>query len=165
MSIRNKLLAVEGIALSLTGILLYLSNREKEDWMRKRDSAQRYYDTVFRWMMNESEGMRLDQTLHEQGIQKVAIYGYGKLGELLYKKLQKIGVKISYIADVNKLLGLDPEINVPTFTPDRMGEAPEADIIIVTPVNDYDAIVKQIRDKGVETKCISLDGLVMNSLS
>lgn len=165
MSIRNKLLAVEGIALSVTGILLYLSNREKEDWMRKRDSAQRYYDTVFRWMMNESEGMRLDQTLHEQGIQKVAIYGYGKLGELLYKKLQKIGVEISYIADVNKLLGLDPEINVPTFTPDQMGEAPGADIIIVTPVNDYDAIVRRIRDKGVETKCISLDGLVMNSLS
>ena len=109
--------------------------------------------------------MRLDQTLYEQGIQKVAIYGYGKLGELLYKKLQKIGVEISYIADVNKLLGLDPEITVPTFTPDQMGEAPEADIIIITPVNDYDAIVKRIRDKGVETKCISLDGLVMNSLS
>lgn len=165
MSIRNKLLIIEGLALSAVGGLLYLSKREKEDWMRKRDGAQRYYDTVFRWMMNENEGMELDKTLQDQGLNRVAIYGYGKLGELLYKKIRKTGIEIAYIADVNRLLSLDPEIDVPTFTPDRLDEAPEVDVIIVTPVNDYDAIARSIREKGVTARCISLDGLVKNSLS
>ena len=90
----------------------------------------------------ENKGLTVEGYLKENGYRKVAIYGYGYIGKQLYGRLKREGVAISYIIDRNAEF-LDADVRVYALEPDL----PKVDLVIVTLVEQEQAVVEQIKEK------------------
>ncbi len=78
--------------------------------------------------------------LEAQGINTIAIYGIGMLGKALYELLKKQGINVVYgiDRDVNK------HIDGLRIVPPEKNFLEKADAIIITPINDLEAIRKEL---------------------
>lgn len=74
---------------------------------------------------------------------KIAIYGNGIIGKQIAKQLMLEGIQIVY--SVDKLSNVLCYDGVPVYRPDL--KLPQADIIIVTPLDEYADIKKKLENK------------------
>ncbi len=89
--------------------------------------------------------------LKKLDVKQVAIYGVGYLGKNLYLDLVEAGINVSYVIDRNKD-NWDQQCKI-YFPEDKV---PEIEMIIVTPVYDFDEI-KNFLDTKINTQVISLE--------
>lgn len=119
-----------------------------------------YYDMLSKWMELRLNHNSIAAYLKEQGIHKVAIYGHGKIGILLYQDLAEDGMKVEYFVDGQ----LQPDYysigNTLVTIPERLSLAPEVDAMIVTPSYDFDVIEKKCKKNGYEGAIFSLSHLL-----
>lgn len=108
------------------------------------------------WLYLRQSGKFLDSYFKDNMIESVAIYGMGVLGERLYKELLDSDISIVYgidrAADSKRIMGLE------IF---NTGEhkLPNADAIVVTPVQDYWRIVELLEHK-TDAAVVSLEDIV-----
>lgn len=118
---------------------------------RKND----FYLFMRNWVELHQSGMSIADNLLNQDISKIAIYGAGKHGKMLYNELKSTEVKVTYWIDQNNrdetiegcpVMGLDSEL-------------PQVDAVIVTPYREFQSIEDLLKEK-TNAQMIPLDILV-----
>ena len=85
----------------------------------------------------------------------MAVYGLGMLGASLIMELKRDGIAIQYGIDQDVYKGR--EYDFPVYG--LQDSLPEADLVVVTVGYAYDAIRKQLEEKG-DFKILSVDELL-----
>ncbi len=74
--------------------------RVKEAKVKKLNNDFReYYEVVSRWIILKNSGRKPEEYFRFHGIKRIAIYGAGPLGEMLYQELFGGEVQILYVVD------------------------------------------------------------------
>ena len=102
--------------------------QDKELWRRR-------YTISDAWLRNVLSGNTFIRHLKENRMKRIAIYGFGKYGKMLYREMKKQKIPVACIIDQNA--GKISE-NVPACTLDDLQES--LDIVIVTVVADIEAV-------------------------
>lgn len=155
------LTGVIGAAAGIWGI----RKVRKELAIKNKDVERmsRYYDLVLNWIDGLYGNMNIAEYLKKNGWQKVAIYGNGTMGFLLYEALKKSAVNVEYFIDKNaKEITLDID-DIHTVSIEEIGKQKCVDVIIVTPIHVYDAIKTDLWKNNIDIPIISLDTIVLEA--
>lgn len=147
----------------------HLVDKYKKEVKKKKESQQieelnkvidknvHYLHLLDQWMMLREKGYLLENKLFDAGYRKIAVYGYGIFGRHLESEFIQNKVTIEYIIDQQK-----DKINadIPVYSPQE--DLPEAELVVVTAVCEYDEIYKKIREKS-NCKMISLETLIFET--
>ncbi len=107
-------------------------------------SYRRQNNYLRKWIDSQNAEGGISGFLSKEGVESVAIYGFGYWGELLYQELSRSDCPVSYIADRNANRKKNSTIEI--YNPDEKYDL--ADSIIVTVINGYNPIVKKLYEQG-----------------
>lgn len=110
------------------------------------------YNLMVRWMTAAQNHKSIADTLSEQGIHSVAIYGMGEIGTLLYNELKDTEIAMPYAID-NGGAYAELEIRRSDDTLDSV------DAIIVSVIYAYDEIKSDLQGK-FDGKIVSLEEII-----
>lgn len=135
---------------------------EKEDiaeYQRKKqsDRLKKHCEILNHWLMNLQKGSTVGRYLAELGFHKVAIYGFGDLGQRLYQELLSGEVQVVYGMD-RRVVSEDPAFTILT-APDA---AREVDAVIVTAMIAFPGIAATLRET-LNCPIISLEDVIYRS--
>lgn len=122
-----------------------------------RNDAYSYshrYRTLRDWLYKKTITRPIDRHLRKNGYKKVAIYGMGEIGQLLFWELRNHGITVQYAID-NDADKLFPEI--PIIKPTDTLSAVDAIIVCVPYAFDE---IKQTMAKKTDAPIISIDQLI-----
>ena len=110
-------------------------------------------ESLIQWVTIEHEGKSLPGLFHEMGYSIVAIYGYGQLGKMLERILDKSGIKVACIIDrvFNETKGY-------YVAPGPLDK--EVDAVIVTNTFYYEEIREGLLKNGCKAEIRLLDELL-----
>lgn len=155
------------IGTALGGGLGYLAgNWKKESEPEEAEEEKHvrlvaYYDILTRWMTNKQDGLNIADYLTKKGYRKVAIYGHGKIGILLYGELrEKADLKVECFIDTmteEKFKSIDGIFSLPIFEVDLYKQV---DAIIVTPTFVYEVVEKDLRAQSYQGDILRLDSIL-----
>ena len=109
--------------------------------------------TLKRWLENRNQNKTFSDYFHEYGYQKIAIYGVGDLGKLLYEEIKDSDVEVKYFVDRNAE-GIREMDKISVVTIEEMGNMEDVDALVITPVGNYDAICRVLADQMPEMRTI-----------
>lgn len=119
----------------------------------KRANKNAYlFKNMCKWLKAYQSNKSIIDEFSKRGITEIAIYGMGEVGERLLQELKGKEVEVKYIIDKKKI---DREMLMYLPT----DELPEVQAIIVTPIFEYQEIVKNLKITG-RTEVISLETLL-----
>lgn len=105
---------------------------------------------MFLWLNNPSD-KALENAFEIIQCNKIAVYGYGRLGQILVKKLKNTKIDVGYIIDRNKKLRVPGYI---VFHPND--KLPIVDAIVITNVYDFDSISDELLKTTKSINILSL---------
>lgn len=94
-----------------------------------------------RWLENRNNGKTFIEYLHEYACNKVIIVDAGEIGRILYDELKGSEVKVVGFYDRNAE-GLQRIDDIPVYSFNDIHQIPDVDMVIVSPVYNYDSIVR-----------------------
>lgn len=102
---------------------------------RDIDMWRRRYVIADAWLRNVLSGNTFIEHLKEDQTKRIAIYGFGKYGKMLYREMQKHGISVACIIDQNA-----DKISVDVFacTLDALQES--LDVVVITVATDTGVI-------------------------
>lgn len=112
--------------------------------MQKLENANSDRDcfiTLKRWLENRNQNKYFSDYFHQYGYRTVAIYGAGDLGRLLYEEIKETDIVVKYFVDRNAE-GLHQIEGIPVYTISEAVHEEETDVLVITPVGNYDEICK-----------------------
>lgn len=121
----------------------------------ERAIAQTLYET----MIIEYSVEDLKQSLANQKLQRIAIYGMGKVGKVIYELFKRNGLEVVYCIDLNKnieLNNVDLRHSIDDMTND-------IDAVIVTPEMYFEEISEEIKKK-IDCRILMARDLLENIL-
>lgn len=99
-------------------------------------------DLMCQWIKLKIQGISLMEFFQDRGIQSIAIYGMGEIGQLMYDELaMENEMFIRYAIDQSGRRYVE---SLPTYCLDR--DLPKVDAIVITPVLITDQLEEQIYD-------------------
>lgn len=113
-----------------------------------------FWDTAADWvniLLDNPECVQ--EYLRRKGYSKVAIYGYGRVGKMLYKCVKEMTNLI-----IDKLPKCVEGVNTILASEEKYSDT---DLIIVTPINEYDAICENISGR-TNAEIVSLRDVLKN---
>lgn len=113
------------------------------------------------WMYLKQRGVSLKSYFTDNMIESIAIYGMGALGERLYEELQNSGLFVKYAIDWYAEFKNIPGLKIYNANEEML---PPADAIVVTPIQDYWAIV-ELLEKKTEAAVVSLGDIIEYCMS
>lgn len=152
---------IKNMAAFLVGLvcgvvfMIYRCGYILENCQKRADKFISYFDLMERWMTCREQNVSLTKYFDENNIKSVAIYGMGKIGKHLKYELEKAGIAISYVIDVGEdvIYGKEEHYTLK----DRL---PMTDIVIVTPVYEYEAIKGKILHNNSKLKVVSVEVVI-----
>lgn len=111
--------------------------------------------TLKRWLENRNANKTFAEYFREYGYGKIAIYGAGDIGKLLYEEIKNSEIVISYYIDRNAE-GLKRLESIPVIPISDIKNMEEVDAIVITPLGNYDAICRSLAETAPEMRTISL---------
>lgn len=119
-------------------------------------------DVIEQWLRNKINHKEIGDYLSELEIKSVAIYGAGKLGELLYDDLlQSNNIEVKYFIDKNAsslYYGID---DMDIYGLEESGNVQNVDAIIVTPYIQFNEIKVDLGKRlPFEPAYIAIDDIV-----
>lgn len=127
---------------------------QENELERKLYRFQKNYNLMHQWLLLKEQGRSVAKYLQKKNYHLIAIYGMGINGKHLKAELNTREVRIVYGID---LKGAALHDDVPIYG--LQDEWPVADVIIVTIVDEYPVIYKELRKK-VKCPIISLDEIL-----
>lgn len=124
--------------------------------IKNRQEIQRYrgcVEMLLNWMMRTNEEDALVKSIQDKGYRKIAIYGMGDLGKLLYKRLKLSPVEVAYAIDRNPPR-IDDQLKILSLNSDLL----PVDAIIVTIIWEFESIRKKLENR-IDTTIISMQEL------
>lgn len=113
-----------------------------EGWLK--DSTldtrnQLYYDLLYSWLCLKQKGIKFCEFLRYK---KIGIYGYGRIGQLLYKEIKDMDAKISFVQKQGAYI---TEEGIEVFDLNDLKEQKDMfDVIIITPIYEAEKIKIEI---------------------
>lgn len=135
--------------------MIYRCGYILENCHKRTDKFISYFNLLERWMICREQNYSFTKFFDENHIKSVAVYGMGKIGKHLKYELEKAGIAISYVIDEgeNVVYGKEEHYNLR----DRL---PTVDIVVVTPVYEYEEIKKKILNNNNRLKVVSVESLI-----
>lgn len=96
--------------------------------------------TLSKWVRYESLNSRLGEYLYNNNYKKIAIYGFGVLGKILYDSLRNSKCKVLYVIDKNKEAGNG------IVTYHYIKDLPQVDIVLITTVSGHTDIIEELKN-------------------
>ncbi len=134
--------------------LIVEKDNEKE--LKDLDKFINYYYLMHYWMKNIEEGKSLTPFFFDRGYKKIAVYGTGYLGLHLITQLSD---EIETVYTIDKGVVRYNGKNYPISESKEI--VSEADVIVVTPVTDYEQIKKMIKS-SIDIDIISLEEVILS---
>jgi len=109
------------------------SNSLKDSATEPENQLQKFklfYWVLTRWMKLQMLGFNMASILRSRNYEKIAIYGYAEIGQLLCRELQQEKYEVAYVMD--KKICETGYKEIPVYFPD--GNLPEVDAVVVTAV-------------------------------
>lgn len=123
--------------------------------MTREEKFVLYFKILNRWMYLKNCNIPLGKSMLLQG-KTVAIYGIGELGKRLIEQFALEKTEVKYAVDKKaKMLFADFDL----YTLEE--ELPNVDVMIVTPIAEFDEIKKELSDK-TDSVIISLEEVINN---
>jgi len=148
-----------GVVAGSIGGVAYYSKKSLNKSEELQGRYKSYYQLTNQWLVNKNEGKNVSEYFMVNDIKSVAIYGMGTLGELFYEELKKSDVKVEYFIDKNAeelYYGLD---DIAIVGLDDIENQPKADVIVVTPVFDFESIEKDLQEI-TDIELVSLEDII-----
>lgn len=143
---------LSGILIAEIYIKKLLHSLSEEFWEKEKYVG--YFMIMDDWLAMKEENIRLEQFFKRYHYGTVAIYGMGRLGNLLYDELAHSDIKVKYGIDQT---GGRMYRNLEIISKD--GKLEPVDAIIVTAVFDFDSIKDELK-KRVDCPVISLEEVI-----
>lgn len=121
----------------------------------EKDKMEKYFDILDRWMSIEDRGLSIGDFFVQNHWDHIAIYGYGKIGKHLYARLNNTSVKVDYFIDQNENVE-EKDIIVRKLNDDL----PSVDVIVVTPVLEFDNISEYLHKKECLFRVVSIEDIL-----
>ncbi|KAB1438651.1 hypothetical protein [Candidatus Galacturonibacter soehngenii] len=142
------------------GLGFFLSNQLKDKIIvsteKQIDKFRLYYEVLNKWLKVEFDHYNIEDYFVERGYKTIAIYGMGELGNRLYERLDNSSIVVSYGIDRDPTLAF-ADLDILAFDEEERFEG--VDCIVVSSVNAYDSIKKELRNK-CDCDIISLEDVV-----
>ncbi len=126
--------------------------------MYKLDNANRDRDcftTLKRWLENRNQNKYFSDYFYQYGYRTISIYGAGDLGRLLYEEIKGTDIIVKYFVDKNAE-GIHQVDGIPVYTLSEAVFAEETDVLVVTPIGNYDEICKVLAEQMPWMRTLSL---------
>ena len=136
------------------------SYEEEESFLIGREEYKRLksgYEVLCTWLYKKNRGEKLADKLLLNNYKNVVIYGYGELGQRLYEELNGSEIHVSGVIDSSKFPMDTGEVEIMTL--EDITTIHNFDVIVVTPIFDFDAIQENLLSR-VNCKIISLQELM-----
>lgn len=150
---RKKILSYYDFGLLLEGFYKKNYTRTQELYLEKIK-----LDCLDKWIKLREYNVDPSDYLLQLGIQRIAIYGCGLLGDYIYNEL-KTNIKINYFID-RKARYIQREI--PVYTLEDI--LPETDAVIITLVGETKEIEYKLKERGFENIIILREWLTNNKV-
>lgn len=134
---------------------------DKFHWTNSLDKLRYYNSLLYKWVIRQPD---ITAILINSNVRRIAIWGTGKIAELLINKIDTKKIDIIEIIK-SKNYTCEKEFNgisVCDFSKTSIKEG--ADLLIVIPFYDVDLIRKKIAGKGISVKTIGIDRLIEGKL-
>ncbi len=151
---KKKILSVLIFIVGLLGGSIYTLHKEDQiikKWFEICQKDEKIIRLYCFWMRHKGS---YAVYLKGLGYQKVAVYGVGYIGKSFINELEDSCVEILYAIDRNP----DQSVTgVRIIKPDEVMEG--ADVVVITALNDYDEIKKEI-SKKIKIPIISIEDVI-----
>lgn len=115
----------------------------------------KYFGLLDRWLWLKLQDKGVKEFFESKGYQKIAIYGFGEIGNRLYEELSRTSeVRVIYAIDSKADKKQSP---LKMYKPEDV--LPDADVIVVSVDYIYDEIAELLSDK-VSCPIISIDDVI-----
>lgn len=113
-----------------------------------------YYKMTSKWLEIKNQDKNLSDYFKDNEWKNIAIYGMGELGKRLCEELAESSININYVIDKEayskysdiKTVSMEEELEL-------------VDVIVVTPIFDYESIRVSLEEK-TNSKIISLEDVI-----
>lgn len=122
--------------------------------LENKSAANDTAATLKRWLENRNAGKTFADYFREYGCHTIAIFDAGELGRLLYDELKDSEIEVRYFVDRNAE-GIGEIDNIPVVMIKELGDMPEVDIIAVSPVYNYEEVLKLLIGINKEIRTIA----------
>lgn len=149
-------------------IVLFLLLLAKVIWKQKirieieeieKNKMKINMDLMTQWTRNCLEEWGADSWFENKHVSKVAIYGAGSIGRILYYQLQHTSVNVLYFIDRNAGKIVDDLVDIISL--EQVGTYELPDMIVVTLAPDYECIRNTIIGTlGDKVKIVSIEELI-----
>lgn len=113
-------------------------------YIKERDKLLEFYFLLDDWMAIREQNISVADYIHEQGYQRVSIYGKGRIGLRLAKELQSNLITVSCFIDQNaEVLGE----GIKTIPPEEIEDLQQP-IIITLAKKDAMAVSRSLEERG-----------------
>lgn len=154
----DNLLKKENIYLTGNYDAIFLEKKKRYDLQERR--LDLYNWVLMKWLSHKIQKKENCSYLFKQGISKVAIYGMGSLGGLLYEDLKQSQIKIAYIVDQRAEEVFFGSEDIKVIKSEEIKNQEKVDAIIITAVHAYEDICRNLKNTGVDIRVISLEDLL-----
>lgn len=114
-----------------------------------------YFNLLEQWLECSQKGYKLSDYFYCHNLSSAVIYGMGKMGKRLKYELEKDGIAICYVIDEGENVFYEEADHC-----NLRDKLPFVDLVIVTPIAEFDEIKDRILNNNQELKVISLKELV-----
>lgn len=108
-----------------------------------------------KWLENRNAGKTFVDYFHEYGYQTLAVYDAGDLGRLLYEEIRDSDLAVRYFVDRNAE-GLRNIDGIPVILPSQIQKMEEVDVLVISPIVDYDAVCRLLAEEMPKIRTLSL---------
>lgn len=146
-----------GLACGIVCGKLWVQKQKEKELKQKElllGKHFRMFILMDRWVENMQRGQRCEKYFVDNHVTNVAIYGMSYIGKRLYEDIKDSNVKVVYGID-NAAEKIYTELPMYKVTE----ELPQADMIVVTPLLEFDSIKEQL-EKKTSAKIVSVEDVV-----
>lgn len=145
--------------------LLYIQRKEADENGRKLEKFKRYYQVLNKWIKNDNKQITNEMLIKNMGYSTIAIYGNGEIGSRLIETLINTSIEIKCVIEKKANdIQMENESGIKVVGIDDISEYSQVDVIIVTPVFDYENIASELSKTGCRAEIISIEDLVFTNL-
>ena len=151
----NVINAIDGNEVFLYDLGLDINAIELPIISERKSKYELYFELLVKWMELKNRGLSLESFFELHELRNIAIYGWGKIGKLLYDELEHTTISVDYIID--KYCNVDYHVQIKRSVDENVIK--NIDAVVITPVWDLNSIVDKLREEGID-RMISVEEII-----
>lgn len=137
-----------------TILLLRVSSQIIDKKNARADKFEAYFYLYDKWVDLKERDIQIERYFIERDYHKIAIYGMGKVGRHFLNEMKGTEIEVLYAIDGKENL---KNQFIPIYSLKK--DLKEVDVVVVTPVFDYDRIYQAIKEVA-NFQIVSLDDIL-----